>query len=226
MDQEPDEGSPANPPPDRGREWQAPSGSEPGAGQQGPPQYQPPSYPPPQHQPPQYQPPQYQPPQYQPPQYQPPQYGQSVRTASAATGIRPAGYGPQPGYGAGGWSAPFAEKPGVIPLRPLAVGEILDGVFTTIRQNPKTLLGLSFVIVLVGQLGVLGLTCGLTARAMVSGSRGRRGHDVITLLLGHHDRRVVIVIGEAVLGTRISPATRPPAARADLAAGGLVLLAG
>src|SRR5215831_16079644 len=49
-------------------------------------------------------------------------------------GYGPPGYGP-PGYGAprGGWAPPpQAPKPGVIPLRPVAVGEILDGAFTSI----------------------------------------------------------------------------------------------
>ena len=35
------------------------------------------------------------------------------------------GWGPRPGYG----------KPGVIPLRPLAVGEILDGAIATMRRE-------------------------------------------------------------------------------------------
>jgi hypothetical protein len=34
----------------------------------------------------------------------------------------------------------------VIPLRPLALGEILDGAVQTIRQNPKVMLGLSAIV--------------------------------------------------------------------------------
>ena len=64
-------------------------------------------------------------------------------------------YGP-PVYGAGaqlpgvaGWGAvPLAPKPGVIPLRPLSVGEILDGAITYIRRDPKTVLGISAAIAL------------------------------------------------------------------------------
>jgi hypothetical protein len=203
MDQESGEGQPAEPPPDQTRPWQAPSGSGPaeqGPAQAPPPQYGQPQYPPP----PQYGPPS----QYGPPQYQPP--GSAPPPGYAPT----PGYGPPPGYGptaqygaAGGWSAPFVDKPGVIPLRPLAVGEILDGVFTTIRQNPKTLLGLSFVIVLVGQLGVLGLN--LWAHGAGSGQRlgATFGGLAITQLVSAITTGVaVIVIGEAVLGTRISPA--------------------
>jgi hypothetical protein len=44
---------------------------------------------------------------------------------------------------------PQAPKPGVIPLRPLGVGELLDGGFTTIRRYPKPTLGLSAAVMLV-----------------------------------------------------------------------------
>jgi len=40
----------------------------------------------------------------------------------------------------------------VIPLRPLAVGEILDGAISYIRANPKVTLGLSAVVVTLTQL--------------------------------------------------------------------------
>jgi hypothetical protein len=58
-----------------------------------------------------------------------------------------------------GWSAgsnpvwgPPDAKPGVIPLRPLGVGEILDGAVTTIRRNLGAMLGLSAVVAVVTQL--------------------------------------------------------------------------
>src|SRR5215472_5919294 len=54
----------------------------------------------------------------------------------------PPGYGPRP-YGAWQQQAP---KPGVIPLRPLSVGELLDGAFTSIRRNPKATLGIAAVL--------------------------------------------------------------------------------
>lgn len=55
---------------------------------------------------------------------------------------------PPPPYG---WGAqvPQAPRPGVIPLRPLAVGELLDGAFTTIRRYPAATLGLAAVVMLV-----------------------------------------------------------------------------
>jgi hypothetical protein len=38
-------------------------------------------------------------------------------------------------------------KPGIIPLRPVSLGEILDGAFQAIRTNPRTMIGVSAVIV-------------------------------------------------------------------------------
>ena len=68
---------------------------------------------------------------------------------------QPSGYGQQ-GYGPPGrpgqqpyppWaSKPQAPKPGVIPLRPLGLGEILDGAFTSIRRNPRATLGIAALL--------------------------------------------------------------------------------
>ena len=33
------------------------------------------------------------------------------------------------------------QKPGVVPLRPLMFGELMDGAFQTVRRNPKAMLG-------------------------------------------------------------------------------------
>lgn len=52
-----------------------------------------------------------------------------------------------------GWSPPPPEvRPGVIPLRPLSVLEILDGAITTIRSYPRATLGLAAVVVTISQL--------------------------------------------------------------------------
>lgn len=40
-------------------------------------------------------------------------------------------------------------KPGVIPLRPLSVGEILDGAVTTMRRHPALVFGLSAVVAVI-----------------------------------------------------------------------------
>ncbi|MEV0097132.1 hypothetical protein [Streptomyces sp. NPDC050738] len=73
---------------------------------------------------------------------------------------------PQPGWGhqyqggpqqngpyqGGGWGRPPAAKPGVIPLRPLGVGEILDGAVSTMRAHWRTVLGLTLTVAVVTQL--------------------------------------------------------------------------
>ncbi|GGU33660.1 hypothetical protein [Lentzea flava] len=72
----------------------------------------------------------------QPPQQQPPQ--------------------PPPGYYAPPPAGPQPTiKPGVIPLRPLAVGEIVDGAITTMRRYPKLIIGAAAVVAAITQ--VLGL---------------------------------------------------------------------
>ncbi|MFD9700554.1 hypothetical protein [Lentzea sp. NPDC059081] len=43
-------------------------------------------------------------------------------------------------------------KPGVIPLRPLAVGEIVDGAITTMRRYPQLILGAAAVVAAVTQI--------------------------------------------------------------------------
>ena len=65
-------------------------------------------------------------------------------------------YPPAPAYLSGWVPPPQAPKPGVIPLRPLGVSELLDGAITAIRQYPKAILLPSFVVALgVGAFGYL-----------------------------------------------------------------------
>ena len=113
----------------------------------GPPMAPPPGYPPPGYGPPGYPPPGYGPPGYPPPGYGPPGYGPPY----PPPGYGPAGYGPV-GYGPAGYGPPRAPKPGVIPLRPLGLGEILDGAVSYIRANPRVTLGVSAVVLTVTQL--------------------------------------------------------------------------
>ncbi|MVO84863.1 hypothetical protein GPA10_08790 [Streptomyces sp. p1417] len=85
-------------------------------------------------------------------------------------GAGPGGPGGQggPGWGSGqggpggpyrGWGnwqgPPAAAKPGVIPLRPLAVGEILDGAVSTMRTHWRTVLGISLTVAVVTEVLVV-----------------------------------------------------------------------
>ena len=68
--------------------------------------------------------------------------------APAPPGAAPAaGWGAPPEWGAGqpAWTPP--PKPGVIPLRPLGIGEILDGAISAVRRDPRLMLGLSALVV-------------------------------------------------------------------------------
>jgi Membrane domain of glycerophosphoryl diester phosphodiesterase len=105
------------------------------------------------------------PPQYPPPpQYTPPpQYGQ---------------YPPPPQYGQypppASWGAPWGNyqqeyKPGIVPLRPLSVGEVLDGSFSTIRKHPRIVFGSAAVLAIVAELIRLGVGAALNN---VSGALG------------------------------------------------------
>jgi hypothetical protein len=57
-----------------------------------------------------------------------------------------------------GWGAPppapvwrpQALQPGIVPLRPLGLGEILDGAFRAVRANPAVMFGLAALVVTVG----------------------------------------------------------------------------
>ena len=130
---------------------------------------------------------------------------------------------PYPGA-AWGWPAAPVPKPGVIPLRRLGVGEILDGAISYIRANPAVTLGLSAVVVTIIQLirvpataltlqnittplGGLGATATFeemikASRATVttSGLSGVLGFIAATVLTG----LLIVVLSRAVLGQRPS----------------------
>ncbi|MFE6128979.1 hypothetical protein ACFQ6Q_12005 [Streptomyces sp. NPDC056437] len=63
---------------------------------------------------------------------------------------------PAPGWGGGpprgAWGPPPAAKPGVIPLRPLGVGEILDGAVSTLRAHWRTVLGITITVSVISQI--------------------------------------------------------------------------
>lgn len=77
----------------------------------------------------------------------------------------------QPPYNPHGGPPPYRPpqyvappKPGIIPLRPLMFGEIIDGSFQTIRRNAKAMLGAA----LLAQSLVVVLTAVLTASSVAS----------------------------------------------------------
>ncbi|RDH75808.1 hypothetical protein DVS77_25275 [Mycolicibacterium moriokaense] len=171
------------------------------------PGYPPPGYPSPGY--PGYPPPGYQ--SYPPPGYQaypPPGY----------PGYPPPGY-PPPGYGMAPPTPP-AIKPGVIPLRPLSLTDILNGAFSYIRTNPKATLGLTTIVVVVAQLiglvlqigplaamGELGVLRGEEAStAALVGSSASGIASTITTLLSSIvlSGMLTVIVGRAVFGASIT----------------------
>ncbi|MEV7959712.1 glycerophosphoryl diester phosphodiesterase membrane domain-containing protein [Streptomyces sp. NPDC058316] len=67
----------------------------------------------------------------------------------------PQGHGWGPGPQGHGWGQPpVAAKPGVIPLRPLGVGEILDGAVSTMRAHWRTVLGITLTVSVIAQVSI------------------------------------------------------------------------
>ncbi|SFB79233.1 DUF7544 domain-containing protein [Streptomyces aidingensis] len=86
----------------------------------------------------------------------PPPAGWSGPGAPGGPGAPPPQQGwSGPGWGAPGWGPPAAPKPGVIPLRPLGVGEILDGAVSTARAHWRPVLAISLAISVVVQVVTL-----------------------------------------------------------------------
>lgn len=141
----------------------------------------------------------------------------------------PPGYGPPPGYGTppgyppqyagppGAWygGPPPAPQPGVVPLRPLTVGELLDGAVKVIRRYPKPTLGLSAAVALVTTLinlvAILFMDFSGDVEAMTSDTGGDATFNslnaaslpglVVSLPAGVFlTGALVAVVGRAVLG--------------------------
>jgi hypothetical protein len=68
----------------------------------------------------------------------------------------------QPAWGQPGWGQPRPPepKPGIVPLRPLGLGELLDGAVALIRRYPRPVLGLSAALAIIAT--VLNVTVALT----------------------------------------------------------------
>lgn len=125
----------------------------------------------------------------------------------AGTAVRPA---EQPDLG---------QRQDGIPLRPLGIGDLLDGTFTTIRRNPRATVGLAAVLVTVQQVLAVGIdlvTNGLPAlvgfedQAFTPQALGGFGGIFGTLLAAVVGAvltgMLVVVVSDDVIGRRTSAA--------------------
>jgi hypothetical protein len=133
----------------------------------------------------------------------------------------PPSYGGPPPWQAG--YAPPVHKPGVVALRPLGLGDFFDGAFKTIRRNPRSMIGLSAVVITAFMVVPVALTLALAGLgelrlgspasgeeldafesgtvSLVSNLGALFGFLATVLLNG----MLVHVVAEAVLGRRTGP---------------------
>ncbi|MEU5865108.1 MULTISPECIES: glycerophosphoryl diester phosphodiesterase membrane domain-containing protein [unclassified Nonomuraea] len=129
----------------------------------------------------------------------------------------------QPGYG---YMPPPALRPGIIPLRPLGLGDILDGTIKLVRSNPKAVLGLSAIAALLGAVPLAvgqALMLGSMGDALEDPASASAGYDSVNgviaqyggMLVSYAVQFVVVtvltgvltrILGRAVFGGKITAA--------------------
>ncbi|MEV5510521.1 glycerophosphoryl diester phosphodiesterase membrane domain-containing protein [Streptomyces orinoci] len=156
----------------------------------------------------------------------------------------PPGYGARPGWGAWTPPPPEAPRPGVIPLRPLAVGEIMQGAIDTTRRYWRTALAISACLAVVTQavttiatglwfgdgVDVESLKDSATPREILDAMGSSIGTLAVSLVLGLIGTIVAtamltVVVSRAVLGRPASLGDAWRSARPQLLRmGGLLCL--
>lgn len=151
----------------------------------------------------------------------------------------PSGSGPAGGWnsGRGTHQRPAAAKPGIVPLRPLGVGEILDGAVSTMRAHWRTVLGFSLAVAVVTQglstaaegillrdltgIGALENNPAPTLSETMDAIGGSYVGSLVTLLIGLLGSILVtavltVVVSRAVLGRPVSTGDAWRSARPQL----------
>lgn len=169
------------------------------------------------------QPPTYgqQPPSYgqQPPAYgqQPPAYGQQPPAyGQVGYGGQPPNYGQPPSYGQPHqWASLPPEElarmhqPGVIPLRPLRLGDMFEGALRTMRRNPEATIGMAVLVLAVLMVPSLAMTMliptlfpdlALVDALSIASLIPTLFNSLATLTLSGF---VIYVVSEAALGDRV-----------------------
>jgi hypothetical protein len=145
------------------------------------------------------------------------------------------------------------HKPGVVPLRPLKLGDLYDGAFAAMRQNPRAMLGMGALVMFWALLLPTAVSIGLAAAGRLgagpfdpdaldpaSGQDPTASGDVpLSMVMGYVGQLlaafaallvtglVVHVVAQAVLGRRVTPSEAWRAVRGRvLRLVGLTLLGG
>ena len=121
----------------------------------------------------------------------------------------------QPGYQQAGYQRTMTYqqvKPGIVPIRPLGVGDIIAGSFSLIRFNPQATVGLTLIVALIAGIVSFGFAAIFDAinPNSIIGSVGVMTASVLSALLstaivGLLMGPLTIVTVEAVKGNKISP---------------------
>jgi hypothetical protein len=114
----------------------------------------------------------------------------------------------------GSWQSASVHRPGIIPLRPLFLGEIMDGAFQALRTNPRSMIGISAVLLsFLSSITLLPLASALTQQAemddaeiaadlatLVSGSLVPGLLKMVAILV--LNGLLVLAVSDAVLGRK------------------------
>ncbi len=108
---------------------------------------------------------------------------------------------------------PAVPRPGCIPLRPLGVGDIIEGSFRAVQRNPRTMLGLSAAVGVVNAVTLAVVQLALFANVHLSdpkhgsgdlyrldSTRLDTGRVVLTISLGFLASALTAVFGAFVTG--------------------------
>ncbi|NYI79389.1 hypothetical protein [Nocardioides panzhihuensis] len=101
------------------------------------------------------------------------------------------------------WAQPLppAHKPGAIPLRPLGLGDILDGAFRLVRFNPGATVGASVLVAAVAMAIPLGVTAAMTFSGDSLEWFGATLEDPDYAPSSSEILSIVAAVGSLVLGT-------------------------
>ena len=142
-------------------------------------------------------------------------------------GQQPWGQPPHPGPPSypGGQNGPYGQpryvappKPGIIPLRPLMFGEILDGSFQSIRRSPKAMLGAallaqSLTAILVAVVTAVTAT---SAGSIEAWADAAGPEEIATLGIGFFGAFLLVVLLTVFMAAVLQGAMVVPVARSIL----------